>query len=45
MRELDAVESGIKKPEDDERDDGDEERRKEAEKKLPSIGESTGRPL
>ena len=42
MKELDEMESGDKKPEASEKDDGDEkkEKRKEVEKKLPSIGES-----
>ncbi|CAE7658644.1 unnamed protein product, partial [Symbiodinium sp. KB8] len=42
MKELDAMESGEKKPADDEReaDDKKEKERKDVEKKLPSIGES-----
>ncbi|OLP76193.1 hypothetical protein AK812_SmicGene43904 [Symbiodinium microadriaticum] len=42
MKELDAVESGVKNPDDDERKtyDEKEDRRKQVEEKLPSIGES-----
>ena len=42
MKELDAMESGEKNPDDDERKtyDEKEDRRKQVEEKLPSIGES-----